>query len=156
MTKHLKRVTGDLLQLATDGKFDVIVHGCNCFNVMASGIAGQIAKLFPEVVVSDNLTVKGANKVGTYNFTTVERNGRIFIICNAYTQYNFSRGEDVFEYDGFKNILRQLGSIDALKGKRFGFPLIGCGLAGGDKNRVIELLEEFAIGNNATLVEWDG
>lgn len=27
----MKEVTGDLIKLAQDGQFDVIVHGCNCF-----------------------------------------------------------------------------------------------------------------------------
>jgi O-acetyl-ADP-ribose deacetylase (regulator of RNase III) len=30
----MKVIKGDLIQLAKDGKFDLIVHGCNCFCTM--------------------------------------------------------------------------------------------------------------------------
>lgn len=33
----MKYIIGDLLKLADDGQFDVIVHGCNCFNTMGAG-----------------------------------------------------------------------------------------------------------------------
>ncbi len=32
----MKMVKGDLLALADAGEFDIIMHGCNCFNVMGS------------------------------------------------------------------------------------------------------------------------
>jgi len=38
-------------------------------------------------------------------------------------------------------------------GRRFGFPLIGCGLAGGDEDRIIEMIEsELADTEDVTLV----
>ena len=39
-------IDGDLIKLAKQGKFDVIVHGCNCFSTMKSGIAPQMAEAF--------------------------------------------------------------------------------------------------------------
>ena len=44
MNQHVKTTDGDLLKLAKNGEFDVIIHGCNCFTAMFSGIAGQIRK----------------------------------------------------------------------------------------------------------------
>lgn len=35
----MKTMLGDLLSLAIDGRFDVIVHGCNCQCTMGAGIA---------------------------------------------------------------------------------------------------------------------
>ena len=32
-------VKGDLIKSAKEGQFDVIIHGCNCFNTMGAGIA---------------------------------------------------------------------------------------------------------------------
>ena len=32
----MKEVFGDLIELALVGKFDVIVHGCNCFSTMGN------------------------------------------------------------------------------------------------------------------------
>lgn len=82
---------------------------------------------------------------------------RRFTIINAYTQYNMSTGEDVFEYTAFQLILQKLAH--EFKGKRIGFPYIGMGLAGGDKDIIIPMLEWFAeqhaeSGGTTTLVEF--
>ena len=39
-------IQGDLIQLALQGEFDVIAHGCNCFCRQASGIAKQMVRHF--------------------------------------------------------------------------------------------------------------
>ena len=38
----MKIIKGDLIKLALQGEFDVIVHGCNCFCTMGAGIAKSI------------------------------------------------------------------------------------------------------------------
>ena len=43
--QKLQTRNGNLLQLADDGVFDVIVHGCNCFNEMGAGISKQTIKI---------------------------------------------------------------------------------------------------------------
>lgn len=147
-------VKGNLLTLAMNGEFDVIVQGCNCFNAMGGGIAREIAQRFPEAALEDNKTTKGDyNKLG--NYTQVELYD--FIIVNAYTQYALSNGEDVFEYDAFKLILQKLAREYPMA--RFGFPLIGMGLANGNKTRIMGMLAEFSekiaeFGGTFTLVEF--
>ena len=80
-----------------------------------------------------------------------------FIVINAYTQLHYlPRGVDHFEYESFYLILKKL---EVLGGVRFGFPYIGMGLAGGDKDRIIAMLEDFAEkvstkGGSVTLVEF--
>lgn len=49
----LKRVEGDLVKMANMGKFDLILHGCNCRNTMGSGIAKQIKDKFPDAYEAD-------------------------------------------------------------------------------------------------------
>jgi O-acetyl-ADP-ribose deacetylase (regulator of RNase III) len=39
-------INGDLIDLAKQGAFDVIAHGCNCFCTMGAGIAPQMARAF--------------------------------------------------------------------------------------------------------------
>lgn len=39
-------IKGDLIELAKQGKFDVITHGCNCFCTMGAGIAVPMSKEF--------------------------------------------------------------------------------------------------------------
>jgi len=151
MLKHAK---GNLLDLAENFEFDVIVQGCNCFNTMGGGIAREIAEKYPSAARVDRSTQYGDyNKLG--NWTEFDT-GR-FKIINAYTQYNMSRGEDVFEYVAFELILQKL--IHAYGDKRIGLPYIGMGLAGGNKERIIPMIELFAIqvaqkGGSVTLVEF--
>ena len=49
----MKKVYGDLIEMAEHGDFDVIVHGCNCFCTMGAGIALQIKHHFPEAYYAD-------------------------------------------------------------------------------------------------------
>jgi len=163
MLKHLK---GNLLDLAEQGKFDIVVQGCNCFNTMGGGIAKEIRERYPEVAMVDSETMRGDyRKLGnwTAGFAWFNEhkgdNADNFTIINAYTQYKMSQGEDVFEYDAFKLILQKLAH--AYPGANFGFPYIGMGLAGGDKDRIISMLEGFAktidkaaAGGTVTLVEF--
>lgn len=145
---------GNLLDLAENFEFDVIVQGCNCFNTMGGGIAREIATKYPSAASIDRSTKYGDyNKLG--NWTELDT-GR-FIIINAYTQYNMSRGEDVFEYIAFQLILNKL--LHAYGDKRIGFPYIGMGLAGGNAELIISMIKNFASkvsekGGSVTLVEF--
>ena len=151
MLKHAK---GNLLDLAEAGEFDVVVQGCNCFNAMGGGIAREIAERYPMCAQIDSMTERGEYmKLG--NWTEFDE-GR-FKIINAYTQYNMSTGQDVFEYVAFELILQKL--IHSYGNKRIGLPYIGMGLAGGDKERIIPMIERFAEqvsakGGSVTLVEF--
>lgn len=150
----LKHAKGNLLDLAEAGEFDIVVQGCNCFCTMGGGIAREIRERYPMATTVDNETLKGDyNKLGNY---TTAFTGK-FLIVNAYTQYNMSQGTDVFEYTAFQLILEKLTFV--YPGKRFGLPYIGMGLAGGDKDSIIPMIEWFADrvsaeGGTATLVEF--
>lgn len=149
-TKDNLIVKGDLIKLAEDGLFDVIVHGCNCFNVMGSGIAKTIKDRYPGAYKMDCDTIKGdSSKLGTY---TVYNTGK-FTIINAYTQYNIRKNSDVFEYDAFQKILDQLDQTYS-NDIKIGFPLIGCGLAGGNKERILSMINDFAKNRKVTVVEF--
>lgn len=153
----MKTIQGNLLQLAEAGEFDVIVQGCNCFCTMGSGLAKTIHDQYPQAYFADLETTRGdVKKLGTYTSADAES----FIIVNAYTQFEYNSirdKKDVFKYEAFKSVLEKLAKDFA--GFRIGFPLIGCGLAGGDKDKVVAMLEEFSNtvavdGGSATLVEY--
>lgn len=151
----LNTIKGDLLKMGKENQFDIIIHGCNCFNAMGGGIAYQIQDQFPDAKLADDETVRGdPGKLGTY---TIGMHGRL-VILNCYTQYHMSRdGEDVFEYLAFERVLNK---ISQRFGKwRIGLPLIGMGLAGGDPERIVPMIEQFAQrmerqGGSVTLVEF--
>ena len=86
----MKTIKGNLIDLFLEGEFDVMIHGCNCFRAMASGIAGQITKKIPEAVFADNLYgTEGDNaKLSHYSAAPVRREGHsVGIVINLYTQY---------------------------------------------------------------------
>jgi O-acetyl-ADP-ribose deacetylase (regulator of RNase III) len=156
----LKHTKGNLLDLAEAGEFDVIVQGCNCFNIMGGGIAREIRERYPHVAAVDGKTIRGDfMKLGNWTHENVIlKNGTVtFDIINAYTQYNMSQGTDVFEYTAFELILQKLYHV--YSDKRIGLPYIGMGLAGGDRETIIPMIEEFAYsvtakGGSVTLVEF--
>jgi O-acetyl-ADP-ribose deacetylase (regulator of RNase III) len=154
----LKHVKGNLLDLAEAGKFDVVVQGCNCFNTMGGGIAREIRERYPEVAEADARTVRGDyNKLGNWTAGTVIDDDFRFIVINAYTQFDMSTGEDVFEYTAFELILQKLVRLYGIYS--IGLPYIGMGLAGGNKDIIIPMIELFAQqisakGGSVTLVEF--
>ena len=159
----LIKTKGNLLDMADRGDFDVIIQGCNCFNAMGAGLAPQIARRYPMAQDVDNDTVKGSiQKLGNWTmaYNTEDTSHPVqFRIINAYTQYSTSRqSEDVFEYAAFELILRKLAH--QYGAQRYGLPYIGMGLAGGDKRRILALIENFANeisakGGTVTLVEFE-
>ena len=154
MLKHTK---GNLLDLAEAGEFDIVVQGCNCFNTMGGGIAREIRERYPVVASVDMETLRGDyRKLGTWTECDAGEKSR-FTVINAYTQYNMSQGTDVFEYTAFQLILEKMAFV--YPGKRIGLPYIGMGLAGGDRDTIIPMIEWFAErvaleGGTVTLVEF--
>jgi O-acetyl-ADP-ribose deacetylase (regulator of RNase III) len=154
----LKHAKGNLLDLAEAGAFDIVVQGCNCFNTMGGGIAREIRERYPVVASVDMETVKGDyRKLGNWTECDAGETNR-FTIINAYTQYNMSQGTDVFEYNAFRLILEKLAFV--YPGKRFGLPYIGCGLAGGEQETIVDMIDVFAKrvaleGGTVTLVSYE-
>lgn len=162
----LNMMKGNLIDLAEAGHFDIIVHGCNCQNTMGSGIAKEIKERYPQAYEIDTAYHKKimfeVEKLGNYTEAFIEEpiigSSHQFRIINAYTQVGYlPRGIDHFEYVSFILILKKLSVIYG--NKRFGFPYIGMGLAGGNKEIIMSLLENFAqdisMEGSATLVEFE-
>lgn len=148
---------GNLIKSAIAGDYDIIIHGANCFNVMGSGIARQIRDQTPDAWLADQHTMAGdRNKLGNY---TIGMHGRLVII-NAYTQYGMNRNgaqNDLFEYDAFEQVLTKIA--ERFGKWRIGVPHIGMGLAAGDPERIIPMLEHFstlvdAQGGSVSLMEF--
>jgi O-acetyl-ADP-ribose deacetylase (regulator of RNase III) len=128
----------------------IVVHGCNCFNTMGSGIALQIKTQYPEAYEADCTTQKGdKNKLGT--FTYAISNG--VLIINAYTQYKYGRDKRYADYDAIETVIRKI--CQALPGQTIAMPRIGCGLAGGDWKIVSEIIERISEENNNTIHVYD-
>ena len=140
----MHEIQGNLVDLALDGTFDVIIQGCNCFNTMGAGLAKEIKEKMPEVWQVDQETQKGnIQKLGNFSFVHYkELNLRVL---NCYTQYRYGRnhedGDEMpVDYEAITLCLRKINNL--FPGKSIGLPLIGCGLAGGNWNIVEKIIEK--------------
>ena len=149
----MKTVDGDLIEMALRGRFEVIVHGCNCFHTMGAGIAKAIATNFPEALAADQDTEYGSHaKLGTISIATIERGGTVFTIVNAYTQFKWrGRGRKV-DYDAVEACFREVA--DAFGDRRIAYPAIGAGLAGGDWSVIEGRISAALYGCDHTLVRF--
>jgi len=128
---------GNLIDLAEQGQFNVIVHGCNCFHTMGAGIAKEIATRYPPAYVADCILTKNGDetKLGKYTWQEVHAyTGRSFIVVNAYTQYKYGRGGPHVDYDAIKSAFNMIAK--QFGGSTIGYPKIGAGFGGGDWNKI--------------------
>ena len=146
-------IQGDLIQLALAGRFDVIVHGCNCQCAMGAGIAKQIKQVFPEAYAVDRATEKAdRGKLGTISFAGAVRQGHQLVVVNGYTQFHWSGTGVIVEYEAIRGVMHNVKKWFA--GRRIGYPKIGAGLAGGDWNVIRPIIDEELTGEDHTLVEY--
>jgi len=148
-------ITGDLLEFARNGRFDVIVHGCNCQCAMGKGIALAIKENFPEAYAADLATPRGARtKLGTFSSAVIERPPARFTIVNAYTQFHWrgATGEVLADYDAIRSAFCLIKQN--FTGRRIGYPKLGAGLARGDWSLISRIIDDALTDEDHTLVEY--
>jgi len=172
----MKIIKGDLIELALQGHFEVITHGCNCQNVMGAGIAvpmkqnfkcdtfpmespefkGDINKLGTIDYMVHNLILQKLIKLGNLNLLAPDFGGQNLIVVNSYTQYRYGRNhadgdKSPYDYEAITLCMRKINHL--FKGKSIGLPKIGCGLAGGDWTIVKKIFERELKDMDVTVVE---
>lgn len=158
--KKFNEVEGNLITLALEGAFDVVVHGCNCFCTMGAGIAPHMAKAFgcDEYPMEEDEHTGDINKLGCidFGFHDLPDGKRIYPV-NAYTQYGFGSNHPggktaPVDYEAITLCMRKIN--DYFKGKHVGLPLIGCGLAGGNWDIIQEIIKEELVDCQVTIVHF--
>lgn len=159
----MNEVKGNLLEKALLGEFNVIIHGCNCFNTMGAGIAAQIKEVFGMNYYIDQQTQKGdVEKLGTIDYVHYEGsfvgdNKLDLFVVNAYTQYKcWGEGRKV-DYDAvrmcFRAVAEEFSGGARVHGDiKIGYPMIGAGLAGGDWDVIKQIIDEELDGFDHTVV----
>ncbi len=152
----MKKLQGDLLEMFDQGVFNIILHGANCRSTMNSGIAKQIKEKYPGAYKADCEDKRSPEeKLGgfSYYFNNSE------IIINAYTQLNYGVGLQV-SYPHMKRAFNSIAdyvvtvySFSAIPCIKIGYPLIGCGLGGGDWKIVSSIIDEAFKNFDHTLVQ---
>lgn len=144
-------ITGDLIDLALAGRFDVLVHGCNCLGVMNAGVARQIRLAFPEAHCADLKAGTGGFKLGSISWANVMAAGRPLAIVNAYTQLNISRSVKSVDYNAVRQAMALVKS--QFSGLVIAYPKIGAGLGGGDWAIISEIIATELKGERHYLVQ---
>jgi O-acetyl-ADP-ribose deacetylase (regulator of RNase III) len=148
----MKYIDGDLIQLAKEGKFDVIGHGCNCFHSMGAGIAKSIKQTWPEAHLADQCSRYGdRNKLGTFTQLDTFETGELTVL-NLYTQFKYTSIQVDVDYDAVRKCMKAVKK--RYSGKRIGFPLIGAGLSGGDWNIISQIIEDELGDEDVTIVKF--
>lgn len=134
-------IDGDLVENADIGIF---CHQTNCFGKMGAGIARQIAAKYRAVAEKDREYCRTGNVLGTI-LCVPTGDGRTCV--NMYAQYGYGTDQRQTDYFAFDCCLQELEKYlqTVPESTGIGFPdHIGCGLAGGDWDTVLPMLEQFA------------
>ncbi len=148
-----KEINGDLIELAVNGEFDVIAHGCNCFCTMGAGIAVRMKEVFAcHLFFLERAEHKGdINKLGQIEHHVVNKNNLFWppmkelTVVNAYTQYHYGKigatATDLpLNYSAITLCMKKINHI--FKGKHVGLPKIGATLAGGDWEKIKQIIKQ--------------
>ena len=154
----MKIVKGDLITLAQAGEFDTIVHGCNCEQTMGGGIALQLKNIYPALQTTDQL-FKPTNPIDRLGQISIYDTPDNFRIVNAYTQLTPGRRAPYEEgvYVDYCAIRLAFQKVKFWYGdSHIAFPMIGAGLAGGDWDKIADIISEELSGSMHTLVIYNG
>ena len=155
-----REIDGNLITLAKQGEFDVIVHGCNCFCIQGAGIAASMSKEFdtdnPNIFPLEAHSERGdINKLGQIQWARAVLSAELspstsFLdVVNAYTQYR--PGADA-RVPAVSLAMTKVNEI--FKGKRIGLPLIGCGIGGLQWNLVKTIFQRKLPDCDVTVVHF--
>lgn len=136
-TKMIIYKKGDLLQADEE----LIAHGCNCKGGFDSGVAGCIAKKYPEAKGA-YLALKNyvGLRLGQVQFVETD-DGKI--VANCMTQNNYlPRGACHADYSAIEECMRKVKAHARGYNLRIAIPKIGSKLAGGDWNIIEDILKE--------------
>ena len=139
----IKMHEGDIFEAPVD----IIIHQCNCFNTMGSGIAKTIAKRYPRAAEVDRMTKRGdKSKLSQFTVAQADKKQDKTII-NLYAQYNFGKSHKLFtNYGalslGLWNIKEWIGKM-SFENQVIGIPFgLGCGKGGGSWMIVEKLIKD--------------
>ena len=145
----MKLIKADILSDLDPYKDTIILHGNNCFCTMGAGIAKYLSNKYPQVLAADLKTKKGdASKLGTCSLAAITP---WLHIINCYTQYHYGfkkGGKPPVDYDAIRACLQKVAKAYPNPQTQIRSPKIGCGLAGGNWNKVQPIFEEFFAGRD--------
>lgn len=136
---------GNAVDALEAGDINVLAHGVNCAGGFGSGIAGELARRFPlaKEGYMNNYT-SGRWKLGHIQEVSI-KNPVSCVILNCATQLNYGRdGRKYTDEAKVADVLSRAAEYCRTRDRKLGFPFIGAGLGGADKDAVfLEMINIF-------------
>lgn len=149
MITHKK---GNLLS----AKEKVIAHQVNCFGA-AAGLAADIFRKWPTAGQDyRQLTIRCQAKalLGMAQFTGEQKDKDRHIICNLFGQYEPG---PAYNPKKLEQALEQLGNTARIMNWSVALPFkISCGIAGGDWDEVLQIIERTMEGVDCVIYQKEG
>lgn len=119
--------------------YGIIVHGCNAQRVMRSGVAKDIRAKYPKAFLEySRVHLNDGLVVGDVIFY---KHSDDIIIANAITREFYGKdGKLYLSYTGLEECFETIKAVARLFEMPVHFPLIGCGLAGGEWAKVEKII----------------
>jgi O-acetyl-ADP-ribose deacetylase (regulator of RNase III) len=164
----IQTIQGNLISEFKKDRYWAIAHGANCQNTMKSGIAKQLVKAFPEVSHMDSVVHAAGKAQLGFAFPVFVTAGH-GIVYNLYTQYypgydnpawkdsKQDRLDAIEKCFADVNIAYNLVKHSNIFGesKLMGIPKIGAGLAGGNWDDILEVINRSTPDVIIELVEYN-
>jgi O-acetyl-ADP-ribose deacetylase (regulator of RNase III) len=134
----IRYIKGDLFTT----ECELLAHGCNCRGGFGSGVAGQVARLYPHVRESyQEKYQRDGWKLGEIQIIEAEPK-RWIANCATQDRYGGLIKDEVFaDYQAIHRVMTQLNDEIRTRGWRLAMPKIGAGLANGDWTRIEAIIE---------------
>lgn len=140
-------IEGDLFALVkeNDGG-NVIIHGCNCMGAFAAGVAGLVARHYPDALDAyTKAWMKNELVAGTAQYVFIDND----LIINAMTQvYPGAHAKLELIESAFDKIivcLKLLAERSLIQYEKVWLPAIGCGIGGLAFDQVYPLFEKLNV-----------
>lgn len=155
-------IEGDLFE--TDA--NIICHQVNCRGVMGSGVALQVKKKYPHIyhgyveLCKSHENLLGEVFVASTNPKFEGFSGDITdqwqTICNLFAQDRYGRDKCYTSYEAMQKCFDYVRAMTLRKNNHYGATIampymIGCGLGGGDWDRVYKMINDTFAENNVEL-----
>lgn len=147
----IKFVKGDLL----NSDANILLHQVNCKGAMGAGIAKQIKEKFPEVYVDYMNAYKNNELVLGHIIATATANNKIVISLCGQDTYGRTGVHTV--YPALRKCLKSTKEllIEVKDNAKIGIPMgMGAGLAGGNWDKILSIIEEELDDMNVTIYEF--
>lgn len=139
----IEEIQGDVFK----SKEKVLIHGCNCFCNWGAGVAKRMRELYPQAYEMDLISQRGdKNKLGHFTWWTGVHHyyDQQIVVVNLYSQYMYGRDKVHADYKAIQEGLEEIEFV--WRGSTFAMPKIGAGLAGGDWNKIKDIITDVFIG----------